>query len=352
MVWKPKEQELTPEEAIALASAELKPYWIGSEPLLAGVVNGATAAVHPLRADFSEKNWLLFFLDRHSHVGTSALHAAREWYRRYSSNGLSFLVFLREGYKELSDATVIEESLIRPMQLGFPVAIDKSGALAAAFRAEILPKVLLLSGRKTLFERDGPDWGKGAELEIQRFLRVADPGLPLLRAADFAALSRVDHSAVEFGRGRSPEVRFAGVERSREQNNERSRDQDKGALSEIGVRLNGKWEQVEEKAWSADRNATVSFKSPTTVVSLVARATRRVQAPPRIVVEVNGIPPFEVFAGSDLDLGDEGGAVLRVSTGRLYDALVRLTATDRNIVLRFPDTDEVPIELYGLRFGE
>ena len=56
MAWKPKEKQLTPEEAIAQARKELAPYWLNSEPLLAAVRgDDQKITVHPLAKDFESK---------------------------------------------------------------------------------------------------------------------------------------------------------------------------------------------------------------------------------------------------------------------------------------------------------
>ena len=48
MVWKPREKELTAEEAIEQAAKELAPFWYGCSPLLAGILEDGIFLTLPL----------------------------------------------------------------------------------------------------------------------------------------------------------------------------------------------------------------------------------------------------------------------------------------------------------------
>src|SRR5581483_9150852 len=95
MVWKPKEKELTPEEAVAAAKKELAPFWHGSPPLLAGVLSPQGVTAHPLDPAFGAKSWLLFFLDPTDAAGESAFSYARELHRRYHQHNVGCLLVFR-----------------------------------------------------------------------------------------------------------------------------------------------------------------------------------------------------------------------------------------------------------------
>ena len=96
MAWKPKEKPLTHEEAIAVARAELAPFWMGSEPLIAAIrAREGKASVHPLDKDFERRSWALIFVDLMNYKGEGVLRYAREWARRYAAHNLGVLLVVR-----------------------------------------------------------------------------------------------------------------------------------------------------------------------------------------------------------------------------------------------------------------
>jgi hypothetical protein len=83
MVWKPKEKELTLEEALSLAKKELAPFWIGSPPLLAAFKTKHHTALYPIHPTFNESSWAIFFINPTCFSGKTTTLFAREMYRRY-----------------------------------------------------------------------------------------------------------------------------------------------------------------------------------------------------------------------------------------------------------------------------
>lgn len=326
MGWKPKEKVLTSEEAVELARRELGPFWIGTEPLLAGV-RGADgkATAHPLDLSFDKQAWLIFFADLTEFSGENVLLCLREWARRYGANDLRFLLVIRPAFSFLTSAKALKASLKKAPE-SCPVVLDHDRLITEAFGGEkqTLPAIRLLSQRKVLFESSGLDWVKGAEVEVQRFLRIKDPGLPLELPFELPKQLPHDSGCSEFG------------SRSKSKN----------------FKLTGKTTEEADRILIQDPEVTVRFMSSFPRVSIVAQSAIGAHEPSRMCVELNGDTVFESVTGADLTSGDDGGSVVRVSEGRLYHILHSLPGKARDITLRFPDADRLPIALYAIRFSD
>lgn len=326
MAWKPKEKQLTPDEAVELARRELAPYWLGTEPLLAGV-RGADgrATAHPLDKSFEKKAWLLLFADVTDFSGEALLKYAREWVRRYSSHELGILLIARQSYSFLSVAKSLLPFLGKGFE-AFPVAVDPEGLITEAFGGgkQVYPAAKLLHQRKVVFDRSGANWAEGAEKELQRFLRLADPGLPLPLPFEPAVEGSRDIAGAELGlRSRSPLFKFTG-----------------------------RFAQEPDRVVVQDPAASIRFASPSPRISIVAQSTAAAGEPTRMRVELNGDTVYDSVAAADLSFGDDGGSEIKVSEGRLYHVLHSLPVDKgREITLRFPDSDRLPVAVYGVRFA-
>jgi hypothetical protein len=325
MVWKPKEKPLTEEEAIALARKDLAPYWMGVEPMLAGI-RGADGRVsaHPLDKEFDKRPWVLLMADLTTYSGQALLKFAREWFDRYSQHGLGFLLLIKPSYKNMNTAKSLQ-ALIGDEALEFPFVLDAGGLLSAAFSSDpSSPRVALLNERKKEFEFGAADWMKKMEVELQKFLRRKDAGLPLLPVYAPAESIVRDVARVELKKG---------ADRSK-------------------VVLSGKWDQGEDFVSTSDPNATVRFNSPCSRVSLISSLASSGGEPARVSVELSGAPVFEAVYGEDLVSKDDGGTALMVKSPRFYHALRALPGKSRDVTLRFPDADRLPVAIQAICFGE
>lgn len=331
MAWKPKEKPLTLEEAVALARKELAPFWLGSEPLFAGVrgANGA-ATVHPLNEAFTRRNWLLLFLDPTTFSGGTALGVAREWHRRYGALELGIIAVLCVPYAGLRRPELIEH-LLPKQQFSFPVVMDPEGLLASAFSARDLPKVLLLGKGKPVFESAGAHWLKSPELELQSFLRSTDPGLPLPPPLTSAAGAIEDVDRVDFAAGDA-----------------NARMVTRGG---VPVTFSGPWGREGECFIPQDETSRVRFDSPSPFVGLVARSLSGSPLPSDVAVEVIGRPAWDDISGEEIHMSEDGSSVARVQPPRLYRILRNLPDGERNVELSFPSARETRIGVLGLRFG-
>jgi hypothetical protein len=332
MVWKPKQKELTREEAVELARSELAPDWFGVRPLLAAVQGAAGVTVHPLDPAISSQPWLLFFLNPFDFHGETALALALEFRDRYSSagsgGGLRSLALLKLDYAFQRSKGWLE-SFARLKKIDFPLVNDRGGLLSTAFGVRELPRLLLIDQGKTLFETQILEKRERTEHEIQRFLRGQDPGLPLPHPRRFAP-EQVRNAS-------PPSLEFGARARTLQ--------------SQPPFFAKGTWKVEDECITTEDPLAEIEFMSPGTCVSVLAKSSSQVMDTAKISVEVSGAPAFDAMRGADLSFDDEGASSAKVIEPRLYHLLKGLGPQQRKITLRFQHSARVPITLCGLRFG-
>lgn len=330
MTWKPKEKELTPEEAVALAKKELAPYWVGSKPLIAGVKNGNRCFVVPLDEEFKKKSWLILFADPTDFRGEASLLYLKEWHRRYNGHELNTLLIYVPPYSYLKNPDAIQK-LKDKEGIDFPLVIDTDETIAASFGASQLPKIILYDKGKMSLESENGEWLKDTELKIQKFLRSTEPGLPLLlifESPDSVGMAQ-DTSRIEFG------------------------NQHAKSGQKVGFSMDGKWDRDAEKVTTVDSNAVISFKSYSSRVSLIGQSMSKISEPAIVSIEVNGEPIYDSIAGEHVTLDDAGRSLVKVTFPQLYHFLVGLKkGIAADVTLRFPQANAVPVSLYGLRFGE
>ena len=352
MFWKPKKQkELTKDEAIALAKQELAPHWHKVSPLLAGVRTEAGVSAVPLEPLFGDNSWLLIFVDPTDFNGEAAVHFAKEFHRRYSPYCLRGLLILKAPYAYLRERDAIEQHIERRGIL-FPVALDHDGLLSAAFRATEGTRCLILSAKGIPFEASGPAWARDAELGLQVFLRSTDPGLPLLPVLERPDSLPSDLVRLDFGKDRGvkfPAPGFTtplGAFSAGEFPVGGSANMNEG----VPLALAGRWVQDGDRIATTDPKAQISMHAPGPGMGFVAEPLKKSVDGGRVVVEVNGIATPDIFADENLSYDDEGHSLVRADGPRLYRVLKKLSERERNITLRFPYADQVPVALYGVRF--
>lgn len=352
MAWKRKEKKLTPDEAVALAKKELKPFWFGSDPLFAAVKNGDVVSVHPLSAQFSKKPWIMIFVDPTEFVGYIAIELGRIWNKRYSAHGLGFLGILAPRYSFLKDPALVR-LMIEREKLTYPFVLDSEQYIASAFGTAKYGKIFLFEKGKTIFSHSFNEWETKTEDKIQDFLRDRDQGLPLLPIFQGDKKYQIARNPVEFGAGRGAPFPPPGFKTGKggffigEFSGSRP-----VKLKEREMFMQGNWIQDGERIATSDPSAVIALHPHAKHFSIVAQSLSRTNDIAKMVVEINGKPAFDTFAGENLTLSDDGEAVVKIKAGDLYHVLRDLPETEREVTLTFPRADRSPIAIYGLRFSD
>ncbi|MBI2712684.1 MAG: hypothetical protein HYX41_07525 [Bdellovibrio sp.] len=360
MIWKPKEKDLTLEEAVEMARKELAPFWFGKSPQIAGVYANGNYSVFPLNPDFSKDPWLILIIDPTQYSGEGAILYAKEWHKRYSELGLNFLLLVTATYKYLMKVELAQK-FVEDLQADLTVAIDVEQALAPAFGVKIPPKIILIHQNKKYLEFNEGDWVEQTEILIQKFLRIKEPGLPLSAIYQTKQKMVFDVLRVEFGTkpklGTSfqfPEGIFREVPDSpgiQKGNFETSRVPG-DILHEEELFVTGKWTRDAEKLSTSDPNATITFYATGGMVAMVAESLSTSSDHPIVIVEAGGLPLFESMAGQDITMDETGKSVVWVRKPGLYHLVNNATIKHRTITLRFGNVDVAPIGIFGLRIGQ
>ena len=329
MAWKgwKKDEQMTLSEAMAQAKAELTPFWHGSPPLLIGLNVNGKSQIFPLEEAFKKQNWLIYLLDATDFSGRGMLVYAREFHKRYGNLGLNSMAVFRSGYSYFKNKKVIE-GLLKRQEISFPVAVDPDSNVFAGFGVEIAPKVILMEHGTPVIEQAGEKWIEGFELSVQAFLRKTDPGLPLFPPFSAGGLKK-DISRFDLNKKALPGI-------------------PKGL-----VKVTGKWSLEDDRAKTADSKATLAFTSTAEDVTIIVQT--EAQSPvenSKIIIEINGAPSRQTYAAKDLIFDEDGHSCFRPEIARLYHVLEGMQKGHKEITLRFPNAERIPVGIFGMRFSE
>ncbi|MGK5087956.1 hypothetical protein WDW86_10390 [Bdellovibrionota bacterium FG-2] len=348
-----KDEDLTPEEAIAAAKKELTPYWFNSPPLYAAVKTPKGLLVFPLSRNAKDLAIpvLVIALDLMDYAGREAIHYVKEWYSRYASVGLQMTVILRPTYPFVRTPALIQQ-FIRRETFQVPIVLDHDGFYSEAFGITKYPKIRLMHWGNVILEQDGKDWSSNIETKIHSFLRAQDPGLPLHKVYVPEQPFAQDLGGMEFGKTGGVMFPLPGFQKAQGAFLVGQFKGPRPAWVEKGeVFLSGKWIQDGDRIATSDPTATLGLQGLAPRLSFVAQCLGKPGDTSRVIIELEKAPMVDVFYGSDLTTDDEGRALIKVDTGRLYHALHRLPEENREITLKFPNADKAPVAIYGVRFG-
>jgi hypothetical protein len=214
--------------------------------------------------------------------------------------------------------------------------MDREALLHQAFQVQESPKLVLLSQNRQVIDRSGPTWFQGTEVEIQKFLREADPGLPLFEPMTVPEHPVSNVALVNFG----------------------------NPANETDIVFHGNWARESDRVIAQDSHATLSFKSGGKRVGIIAQSLAErgeseviVEAPreyprdPAILDEDLNID-FQILSNPLADFSQKRKATAKISTARLYYFFRALPESHRELTLRFPGAEKAPVALYGLRIGD
>ncbi len=338
MAWQRKEKPLTRDQAITEARIVLAPYWFASDPLIAATPAdpelGRPAAVYPLTAAFEKKAWAVILADPTQFSWHGVLTYAREWHKRYSPHRFEVMLVLRSPFPTLNAMGLLHAAIgksashLMPAQLVFPIVLDHDGMLFEVFGASRgLPRVEVVWEKNRICEFSSPDIWSHAEIEIQKFLRIRDPGLPL-------------SLPMKGPEGIKKELGFLELK--------------KGVLPS-GVKLTGNWILHDDHIESKDSTAGIDFVTPSPYVGIVAKpvnAGKPIAHLPSLRIELSTGPVYDSVSGIDLSFSDDGKSELKVVEPRLYHLLKALPVKERHVIIQCHQVEKDPIAIYGFRLAE
>jgi len=335
MPIKRREKPLTPEEAIALAKKDLAPFWFGCpEPLMAAVRKENGVQAYPLDARMTDRAWLIFFVDPFALSSRDAFLFAQSWANRYEPQKLNVMVIMKTPHSFSADYAWRRKFA---QQFDSPAVsvFDRDGLLHEAFQVQQSPRAVIFHQNKQIFDRSGPNWFQGAELEIQKFLRHSDPGLPLFEPMAEPAEPVQDADKILFA----------------------------DELDDSIVTLQGKWSREGDRIVTHDPQATVRIRCRNKRVGLLAQSLAE-RGESEIIVELPREYPrdggvldedlkidLQVLSNPLADPMQKRRASVKVGVARVYALFRGLPESHREIMFRFPGAEKAPVALYGLRQG-
>jgi hypothetical protein len=174
MVWKPKEKELTKEEAIALAKSELSQYWLNSTPLFTATEVDGQASLFPLDRVFEKKSWLIAILDPTCYRARVLIDFFKVWSERYVGYDVGFSLVLAPKYPFIKEQAFLG-AISELVGSHASVSADHDGLIMKAVGMENEPKVIMFSESKKMVEATGLEDIAQIESKVQSFLRKKDP---------------------------------------------------------------------------------------------------------------------------------------------------------------------------------
>lgn len=333
MVWKPKEKELTKEEAIALAKQELTPYWSNRTPFLAATTTDDGSSLYGLDPIFEKQDWTIFFIDPMTTGVEKQLIYFSELQKRYSEYDIGFLVMLLNKFNFIKKEFFIQ-NLCEKYRIEYPLVVDHDGGMQKALGLIEFPVVYFFQNSKLIWSISGEEIFENLEDRLQKLLRKKDPGLPLSPLFVFEQSMPKQIAFYDFGKKGGD---IWAKKRS--------------DVSSKKIFLSGKWSQDDEKIFTSDPKAQLIIQTQGVGASLIVESLSSERVlPAQVIVELNGAPVLEIFSGEDLESTDGAASVLKVMDGGMYQILSGLTGENQEITLSFDEANLHPVGLYGIRF--
>ena len=328
MVWKPKERELTREEAIEAARKLFAPNWYHSAPLFMAGPSTEGTRIFPLDEVFSRGRWLIALLDPFSPSGVIALRHLKALHARHSPHELGTIVVCRSPH-DFARERLVMESLLERKGIRFPVCLDGDGTLHAGFGATDLSKnhFRIYDKEVCVHARDEVGISSSVELDAQHFLREKDSGLAL-----------------------RPVLETHGVRLIREQKIDLSKvfDGPSSFVRSIGE----SWRLENGRRLACGADCALELESPLVELHLLAGIAARAGALQRIRVSVDGAPVFSEMRGESLNEEDDGQTSASVRHAHVVQLLLggdSPSVSRRRIRIEFPNASvENPFVLQSL----
>lgn len=323
MVWKKKEKELTPEEAISLAKSHLAPRWVGISPQVAITEEEGRLALYPLEKNFKQENWILVLVDPLEPESHAVFASIEQWQERYGTFGIKFLLVFTSPLASLFDE---RQALLILQSAGLraSVTLDVEHQFARLFGWSAGIRIVLLSQgkRRDLYAESEPL--SAVEVRIQELLRESDPGLPLFKVLD------------------DPPADARKIERISLKDTTRS---------PIKIEWKGSWSAHPHGQCTRDPQAEVRIHVKGGSLDLIAKVERDdVALESQIKVETAGVPVLDAFSGRDILSDNDGSTLSTIQKLRSYNLIQNLPPNRSPVILRMAQADLVPVVLLGIRW--
>ncbi len=347
MAFKRKQKELTLEETLELVKKERAPFWIGSPPLVAGVSFDGVASLHPLDAGLATHDTTLVFADPTKWSGEIALAYLFEWHRRFHAFGMRFILVLKVPAPAWIEPKTYER-YIEVNRIKFPTVLDNDGGLQAGFGFRGEPLCVFLHEGKPVFSLDGVDKFPELEVRFQDTLRAGQPGLPLAPRFRYTGPKHADSRELNLRKNGGAVL---GKREDAEILAKKNRQSWIDTLKDESVVLTGEWKEDGDSISTQDSKAELSIKITDPGLAVLARSVARGGEMSKCMVEIDGGPIVDTFAGRDLAFDERGHSFLEIRTLQLFRVFQDLPLKMREVTFRFPFAKQIPVAIFGFRMS-
>ena len=319
---KRKEKPLTLEEIKARMSKQSEEFWIHSPPLIGLAASNEGPVWLPLDPSAAEGTLLLLMLDFGDYLSDAILALVSEMMDQYSKLPWRPVIAYQPKTLFLKQARFFDRYKNQSHFPLIPVYADQTGDWFDTLKSNGAPTLAILHQSVVVFKEP---FGKNpmltlfqAEEQLQRILRVEDPGLPL-----FKATPRETKKVLE-----------------------------KGTIPIESLTLGGNWVQGGNTIMTEDSSATLSFQFEGEHLRLLANIHPQARDPSRFSVHFNDEPLASAHYGPNTYQGDRGNPTVELNrTQGVYEIIDAETPLRGKITFKFLNAVENPVILYSLRFA-
>lgn len=326
-----KNKFLSPEEALEAALKEYSSHWHNSAPLLfcAETPDGEPYP-QPLNDELQKGNWLIFISSATGPSFSRTLDLLHLFRTRYEELGIKFALILQSSYPILAPVPT-RNIFLKHYNVGkIPVCFDPEGQIARAFRCVAYPSQVLIRDGEVISVVSGMTDSAQMEAEVQKQIRLTNPGVPFFKSKEFTAFSWsiANPYRIRVGEDLENEKQKAKVE------------------------FIGHWSVGDHVRQTMDPESRIRIEAETGSIHLVAGTVTASMDPTRIYISLNrgGVPA--VNAGRDFHPEEDGKSSTQISLPRSYELITGLDKTQKTVVdLTFPNARVNPVAVYGVEFS-
>lgn len=319
---KRKEKPLTLEEIKAKMVQQSEASWLHSTPLIGLAASSDGPVWLPLDPSASEGTLLLFLLDFGDYLSDAILDQISDLMDQYSRLPWRPVIAYQPKTLFLKQAKFFERYRNQSHFHLIPVYTDQTGDWFDTLNTNGAPTLAILHQGvvvfKESFSTDPMRTLFLAEEQLQKILRVEDPGLPL-----FGVTTRKTKKTLE-----------------------------KGVIPIESLDLGGNWIRGNQTVMTEDSSASVSFQFEGDHLRLLANLHPQARDPSRFSIFFNDEPLAGAHYGPHTYQGDRGNPTVELNrTQGVYEIIDAETTLRGKITLKFLNAVENPVILYSLRFA-
>lgn len=315
-----KEKPLSIDELREKVRKESSANWTHNEPLF-GIANTPEGSRLISTSEITDEQVLVvFLLDAGDYVTDRIFEVLGIWKERYKRLNYKPVLVFQQNYMFLKNKKFFERFKNVPLLASLPIYLDPFGELFEKYGSTQEPTVFFLNrGNLTYSTSLKPDFGTKlleVEAQLQKNLRVEDPGLSLPLLYQYEISAPVDVRAVK--------------------PSELTRD--------------GQWIDGRTSLVTDDPHATLTFGFEGKNLRFISTLHAQARENAKIQITFDGGPVPRALLGSGVHANEKGQTILEITRNTGIFEVIQSDAPVRGIVrFHFFSVIETPVIFYELR---